>query len=222
MTAHKRLISFGCSMTAGDELEGFSTNPLICSEHTYVGVMAKRMGLEHICMARPGMGNDGIFRVAMQSVLSGVISTGDFVVIGWSGMARREYYHSPTNSYVSLFPAAISVVKDIWAKTVYRDDISDLCDAYEIESGFRNDAVDLQIMQHYVWSLSSVFKERGVSHLMNAALWGVDEPIPEFPSEFYTDDVFISWAKQHHPVHAGGHPVEAAHTGWADKLLGAI
>jgi len=222
MKRYDRVVSFGCSMTAGDELRGFSSCPLVCSKETYAGVIADRLGVEYKCLAESGMGNDGIFRVLMNEIRCGKLTDRDLVIIGWSGIHRREYYLSDTKKWISMFSAAIPNTKKRWKDTPYNRDIEDLCEAYTTEIGITDDIALVDTFANYVWAIDGVLKSRGINAIMSSTVWSTNLPLPPLPDSFYTDDTFMSWSVSRYDRHIGGHPVEEAHLGWADKLLGLV
>ena len=85
-----RLIAFGDSMTWGSDLQDCREIPPISSNHTWPALLAQSLGLEYVCLAFPGIGNDSIVRYFSNYI--GQIRPDDIVIVNWTWIDRWEYF----------------------------------------------------------------------------------------------------------------------------------
>jgi hypothetical protein len=94
-----KLKSFGCSFIFGTDLadDGRHLPVPTPSNHTWPAHLARHLGFDYDCHARPGSGNLQIAERVLSHASQG---NSDFFVIGWTWIDRFDY----TNSVISNTP----------------------------------------------------------------------------------------------------------------------
>jgi len=195
-----RVISFGCSFTWGDEIDG--ENQCVHSENSYAGLIAQHFSVPYLCLAIPGIGNDAIERMVTEYLMQDK-QTGDIVVIGWSALTRREYIWR--NSYRYL----IANMKHNQMYQEFHD---------QIMSEAEWDLLDREYYQT-VFRTQSILAYFGVTNIMVNCLVG--------PKNLNGLDIscmdFYSWVlKTEHPLGKGRHPLGEAHRAYSKLVLTAL
>jgi len=223
MTGVSRVVSFGCSMTFGQELP--DCDPTTGSPTSYAGIIASKFDLPYVCLAAPGAGNDKIFRTVMEFARTNM-NDDDFIIIGWSMLHRREYYSQPHHSYMSMVPSATVADYDCWyGKLVNNEWNSDALNHYQWflantpEDVMFNDYINLAV------ALAGYLRSRGIKFIMLQALWEIQDyqslitELINMP-EYYSDISFISkmFLDNIH-LYPCNHPKPLGHQIWADIIL---
>lgn len=100
LVAADRIVSFGCSMMFGYEMQD-TISWEQASSKTFPGLLAKRYDCEYVCNASPGASNDYILR-RIHKYLSTERKENDFIIIGWTSHLRREMFNSVEGKYQLL------------------------------------------------------------------------------------------------------------------------
>lgn len=90
------LISNGCSISAGDEISGKGEIYTIENNtYNYANLLAKKINAKHINLSEGANGNSRITRITLEYLETQLEYFNDdiFVLIGWSGFTRMEFYY---------------------------------------------------------------------------------------------------------------------------------
>jgi len=220
-----RVVSFGCSMVFGEELPDCTKIPRHPSEFAFASLIAKKYEKDYLCLAQPGNGNDAIFREIMNYVRNDYIE-GDFLVIGWSGQHRREYFDKSSSSYTSFGPLA--AVKYDWQniKPASRQQfVKAALDSYKLFLENADDNELINEMINTIVATSGYLRNNHIPFFMCQSLWEINayhELIPELVDmpEHYTDMSFMTriFSNGGH-FYPGMHPTLAGHDEWATELI---
>jgi hypothetical protein len=92
-----KLKSFGCSFVFGTDLADDGRNlPMPTpSQHTWPANLARKMGYDYECYARPGSGN---LQIAERVLTHWSVNEPAFFVIGWTWIDRFDYTNSTINN----------------------------------------------------------------------------------------------------------------------------
>lgn len=220
------LKSFGCSFIFGTDLADSGQGEItpIASDNTWPALLAKKLGYDYECLARPSSGN---LQIA-ERVLSHAYHDEDvFYVIGWSWIDRFDY----TNSDISNRP--ILARWQNW-RTIMPNDPEELASTYykELHSEFRDKLSSLM----YIKLVIDTMKQKGKSFLMTYQddllfdqKWNHTPAVIElqnFTKPYMTDfegQTFLQWSKsQGHKISPALHPLESAHLAAADYLITVV
>jgi hypothetical protein len=85
-----RLKSFGCSLIFGSELhdDGRNLPRPTPSKHSWPALLAKDLGYEYDCYARPGAGN---LQIAERVLSQAACNERHLFVVGWTWIDRFDY-----------------------------------------------------------------------------------------------------------------------------------
>ena len=208
-----KLKSFGCSFIYGSEL---SDNPYIYkySDLTWPAILAKRLGYDYECHARPGSGNLQIAERVLNECDKNDLAV---YIIDWTWIDRFDFIKSqdPWQPWGTLRPSSMEKHAESYYKNLhseYRDKLTTLISVKTVIDILLEK--DIQFLMTYEddlifdqnWHISSAVKElqKAVSKHMTT----------------FEGLGFLSWSrKKAFSESAKWHPLEQAHQAAADYML---
>ena len=218
-----KLKSFGCSFIFGSELadDGRDLPTPTPSNYTWPAHVARHLGYEYECRARPGAGN---LQIAERILTHAVDAVDEFFVIGWTWIDRFDYTNlimdtHPTAAQWSNWRTLMPIDSTPAAQTYYRD----------LHTEYRDKLTTLMSMRLVIDTL----KQKNVPFIMTymddltfdqrwnttPAVTDLQEYVQPYMTRF--DNLnFSDWSrKQGHAISDIGHPLEAAHSATAEYLI---
>jgi hypothetical protein len=212
------LKSFGCSFIFGTDLRDHNRGAPydISSQLTWPALLAKDLGYDYQCHARPGSGNLRILEKVLTQ--AGQSNSDDLFVVGWTWIDRFDYTVDPTGrDHVydlaghNLWKTITPTGSDLVTQSYYRD----------LHSEFRDKLTTLISIKTAI----DILKQKNISFIMTC----IDELI--FGTEWHTtpaiinlqnyicpnitkfdNQTFLNFSKQKgFPISETLHPLEAAH-----------
>ena len=210
------LKSFGCSFIFGSDLsdDGQTVTYATPSKLTWPALMAKKIGLNYACYARPGSGNLRI----LESVLSHA-ATGekDLFVIGWTWIDRFDYT-TTQDEWKTILPVDTTAL----AKTYYKD----------LHSQYRDKLTTLLQIRIAIDALNQSqipFIMTYMDDLIFESKWHTTSAVTslqEFVQPYMTTfegNTFLDWARtKKYEISPTLHPLEPAHVAAAEFMLKQI
>lgn len=195
------LKSFGCSFIYGtDLLDGYG----LPSNFTWPALLAKELGYQYQCYAKPGSGNLQI----TEQILNHLNSAESCVfTIGWTWIDRFDYNNRDDDSWKTIMP----VDTDSLAKTYYRD----------LHSQYRDKLTTLLNIKLAIDTLnqrSIPFIMTYMDELIFETDWHTSPAIIELQNYIkphmvnFEGSTFLEWSKKKgFPISETLHPLEPAH-----------
>ena len=210
------LKSFGCSFIFGSDLsdDGQTVTYATPSKLTWPALMAKKIGLNYACYARPGSGNLRI----LESVLSHA-ATGekDLFVIGWTWIDRFDYT-TTQDEWKTILPVDTTAL----AKTYYKD----------LHSQYRDKLTTLLQIRIAIDALNQSqipFIMTYMDDLIFESMWHTTSAVirlQEFVQPYMTTfegNTFLDWARtKKYEISPTLNPLEPAHAAAAEFMLSQI
>lgn len=200
------LKSFGCSFIFGTELhdDGYGGPYATPSQHTWPALLAKDLGYDYQCHARPGSGNLQI----LEKLLNQLTNEPTLYVIGWTWIDRFDYINPINNAWKTITPTDTDDRATYYYKNLhsqYRDKFTSLT-AIKIAIDLLN-AKNAKFIMTYMDDL--MFETNW--HL-NAGVANLQQQIKPYLHNFDGDN-FLEWSrKKGFPIGTRGkHPLEQAH-----------
>lgn len=221
-----KLKSFGCSFIFGTDLadDGRNLPAPTPSNHTWPAHLARHLGLDYKCYARPGSGN---LQIAERVLSHSAEDRDSFYVIGWTWIDRFDY----TNSTISNHPQDIK-----WGnwRTIMPVDETDLAKIYYkgLHSEFRDKLVSLINIKLVIDTL----KQKNINFIMTYmddllfdkkyhvthAVVDLQKYIWPYMTNF-GNQTFLDWSRgQGFDISATLHPLEKAHESAARVIIQAV
>lgn len=218
-----KLKSFGCSFIFGSELadDGRGLITPTASKHTWPAHLARYLGYEYECYARPGAGN---LQIA-ERILSHTVNTEPAMfVIGWTWIDRFDY----TNAEINNRPLAqqwnnwrtlMPIDQDRLAKMYYRG----------LHTEYRDKLTTLMSMRLVIDTL----KQKSIPFLITymddltfdqqwnhtPAVIDLQNYVRPYMTQFEGKN-FLEWSQAHgYPEGAASHPLEQAHSAAGDYMI---
>jgi hypothetical protein len=207
-----RLKSFGCSFIFGSDLadDGRDKYYATHSRHTWPALLAKRLGMNYDCYAKPGSGN---LRIAERVLSQAACNEQNLYVIGWSWIDRFDYTDRQ-NHWLSIMPTMDTDV----SHSYYRD----------LHSQYRDKLTSLMAIKSCVDTL----KLKGCPFIMtymDDLLWETEwhttpaiTDLQNYVRPYFTDfggDTFLEWSRKNgYPISDMLHPLESAHLAACDYV----
>ena len=200
------LKSFGCSFIFGSELhdDGYGGPIATPSQYTWPALLAKDLGYEYQCHARPGSGNLQI----LDRLLNQLNNEPALYVIGWTWIDRFDYTNPFNNQWRTITPMdtdenAIYYYKNLHSQ--YRDKFTTLT-SIKLAIDMLN-AKNASFIMTFMDDL--IFETNW--HL-NAGVARLIEEVKPYLHNFDGDN-FLEWSrKKGFPIGTRGkHPLEQAH-----------
>jgi hypothetical protein len=218
-----KLKSFGCSFIFGTDLSDDNRNREIPapSKHTWPAYLARHLGYQYRCYARPGSGN---LQIAERVLSHATQSDGDLFVIGWTWIDRFDY----RNSSISNTP--IATKWNNW-KTLMPIDNGSLAKTYY--QGLHSESQDKLCSLMYIKLIIDTLTQKKIPFLMTYMdellfdqQWNTTEAIIDLqnyvrPHMTQFDGLnFLEWSRANgFDISATLHPLEQAHQSAADYMI---
>jgi len=207
------LKSFGCSFIFGSDLadDGRDLPYATYSQLTWPAHLARHLGQNYDCFARPGSGNLQILEKILNQVPSS--SSADLFVIGWTWIDRFDYYDSGYNPKTKRTP---------WS-TIMPIDTTDLAKVYyrDLHSEYRDKFTCLSYIKLAIDTLNQKnipFIMTYMDELLFDQQWHVTPAVTalqDFIKPYMTTfegQTFLNWSRAHgYPESVTWHPLEPAH-----------
>jgi len=216
-----QLKSFGCSFIFGSDLSDAVATPgslVIPSQNTWPAHLAKHLGYNYNCYARPGSGNLQIVECILNQVSNS--SATDLFVIGWTWIDRFDYVDTnnkwpETTPWSTIMPTDDTAV----AKVYYRD----------LQSEYRDKFTNLS----YVKLAIDILEQKGIPFIMTwqdplmfdqqwhitPAVTYLQEYIRPYVTAF-NNQTFLEWSRTHgYKESAQWHPLEEAHLAASNYII---
>ena len=209
------LKSFGCSFIYGSELSGTDPYSIVNpSNLTWPALIAKQLGLEYHCYARPGQGNLKIYSDILSNSYQ---NDNSLYVINWTWIDRFDYVN-PQEQWKTLRPSETGDVEKFYYQNLHSQITDMILSASLIVSA-----------AEHLNSLGCSF----VMSYMDQNLFTAVDPTWHDPRYVqvlqqklnsilvnFDGMNFVDWSQQHgYPVSDSWHPLEAAHAAAADYWL---
>jgi hypothetical protein len=207
------LKSFGCSFIFGSDLadDGRDQHRATPSQLTWCAHLARDLGQNYECHARPGSGNLQILERVLNQIPTSTPK--DLFVIGWTWIDRFDYYNPHYNPRTSLTPWSTIMPIDTndTAKMYYRD----------LHSEYRDKFTSLT----YIKLAADSLEQQGIPYIMtymdellfdqrwhtSPAVLSLQEQVRPCMTTF-DGKSFLEWSKQKgFPISETLHPLEPAH-----------
>jgi hypothetical protein len=218
-----RLKSFGCSFIFGSELAD-DGRELPCptpSNYTWPAHLARHLGYEYECYARPGAGN---LQIAERILSHATVDEPSFFVIGWTYIDRFDY----TNSIINNSPMASKWLN--W-RTLTPSDTNDLARTYYsgLHTEYRDKVTTLMSIKLVVDTLTQkniLFLMTYMDHLMldqtyhvTPAVTDLQDYIRPYMNTFEGKN-FLEWSRHYgFPEGNNSHPLEQAHQAASEYMI---
>lgn len=212
--------SFGCSFVFGTDLPDNPESAVLAwpvgqfSRLTWPALMAKTLGMEYECFARPGSGN---LQIAERLLNECARHSADLVVVDWTWIDRFDYIKS-------LDPW------QPWGTTRPGDQQNASTNYYKYLHSEYTDKLNTLI---YIKTVIDTLLEKGIQFIMTYEdelifdrRWHVSESIvylQDYIKPYMTTfdgKTFLDWSRQHgYPESATWHPLELAHRVAAEYMF---
>lgn len=216
-----KLKSFGCSLIFGTDLhdDGRDGNFATPSQYTWPALMAKELGYEYTCRARPGSGNLQIWEKLINSLTE---SDPALYVIGWTWIDRFDYIKADSPPWPgggARWSTIMPVDTNNVSQNYYRD----------LHSEHRDKLVSIQCIK----SAIDLLKAHGHQFIMTSMdslildqRWNISPgaiPIQEEIRSYLRDfngKNFLDYSRDRgHEISSTMHPLESAHEDVAQLVL---
>jgi len=218
------LKSFGCSFIFGSDLADDGRNGPFAtpSQLTWPAHLARQLGRDYECYARPGSGNLQILeRMLNQAVTS---SGTDLFVIGWTWIDRFDYYDSNYDPTTKRTPwsTVMPIDENPVAKTYYKHLHSEYRDKFSCLS--------------YIKLAIDTLDQRGIPFVMTYMdellfdqRWHISPAVTELQQYIqhrmttFNGQTFLDWSRENgYPESDTWHPLESAHQGGFELIYSTI
>jgi hypothetical protein len=212
------LKSFGCSFIFGTDLLDNNNCPSYTtfSQSTWPALLAKNLGYNYDCYARPGIGNLRILEKIL--IHANKIDSNDLFVIGWSWIDRFDHTVAQADQYHQLDLAG----QNCW-QTVMPTDTDNKSQVYyrDLHSQYRDKLTTLI----YIKTAIDTLKQKNISFIMTymdelmfetewhttSAILDLQDYIRPYMTQF-ENKTFLEFSKEKKfPISETLHPLECAH-----------
>jgi len=214
-----KLKSFGCSFIFGSELsdDGGGQSYATPSQLTWPAHLARHLGYEYECYARPGSGNLQI----TEAVLTQLADPEPAVyTIGWTWIDRFDYYPAtPKTPSRSPWRTIMPIDTDPVAQVYYRD----------LHSEYRDKLTTLIHMQTVLAALNKHGHNYIITYMDNLVFdqrWHTTPAVIKLQTQVephmtqFAGMSFLDWSRANgYPETDMWHPLEAAHSAAAEYLI---
>lgn len=213
------LKSFGCSFIFGSDLSDCDNNPPWPngSLSTWPAHLAKQLGYNYQCWARPGSGN---LQIAEKIINQSAVCQDSLYVISWSWIDRFDYYKSINSwqPWKTLTPGTLDHLAEMYYKNLhseYRDKLSNLMYIKLAIDTLRQK--DIPFIMTYMDEL--LFDRE--CHITPAVI-DLQDCVQPYMTTF-EGKTFLDWSRKYgYPESAGWHPLEQAHAEGAKVMRQAF
>lgn len=228
LTNSNRIVSFGCSLTYGEELFDSTPDGLNYSNEAYPAIIARYYKCNYISYAKPGYSNDSILRT-LHWYLQNECKENDAVLIGWSGIDRIELYNNVTMDYMSLSPGSLESLqrstKLFNFSSTAEKSFDEIIDIYKVILKYNDDKNTIDTFIRNVFYAQCALQSKNIPCIMVKAM-DIDVEIDN--ENFYSTRSFMEMSsyynKDHNNMHMkpNGHPNEEMHAAWGNELINWI
>lgn len=226
-----RIVSFGCSLTYGEELSDATPDGNKFSYKAYPARIADYYECDYTSYAKPGYSNESILRTLHDYITSDYTKK-DAVVIGWSGIDRTEFYNKVTGDFMALSPGSLEALNS--SANIFNftrrggKSYKQLIDAYKVISKYNDNANSLNAFTRHLFYAQSALAFRKIPFIMvNTMDIKTNALNIEFSDyrNLYTFRSFMKMAvcydKENgkNKMKPNGHPNEEIHHEWANELI---
>ena len=218
-----KLKSFGCSFVFGSDLDDCDNSPPRPknSNQTWPAHLAKRLGYEYQCYARPGGGNLQIAEQVLNQLEVSLDS--DLFVIAWTWIDRFDYW---TDSCV----LGTDFYKTNW-KTISPGDTEELSKLYyqNLHTEYRDKLTTLMNMKLIIDTLKQKkipFVMTYMDQLVFDKKWHVSPAVHDLQDyirpqmNLFEDKTFLEWSRDKgFEISSTMHPLEPAHRAAAEYMI---
>lgn len=205
MSNFSRVVSFGASITYGSELPD--------ANHTWSSIIARKLGVDYLCLAKPAAANASIAR----EILSYMDYSNDLVLVMWTSGTRYEFRTDNGWENISPWSDQKGFVRD-WYMGPGNFEYT------EISTMLRDVLLASQFLQAMNLPYLFVFDN---NELRTSATWNSKDPyiatlgdmLPWDNILWFNDTGFIDWTKQNGYSFVNTHPGVEAHQRAADYIL---
>jgi hypothetical protein len=212
------LKSFGCSIIFGTDLrdDNHGAPYATSSQLTWPALLAKDLGYEYQCYARPGSGN---LRILEKILTQASISTSDdLFVVGWTWIDRFDYTVDPTGrdhvydlSGNNLWKTLMPVNTDHRASVYYKDLHSEFRDKFTT-------LINIKIAVDALQQKNIPFIMTYMDELVFDTRWHTTVAVIDLQNYIrpymttFENKTFLDFSKEKgFPISETFHPLEAAH-----------
>ena len=208
-----KIKSFGCSFIYGSEL---SDNPHIWkySNLTWPAILAKRLGYDYECHARPGSGN---LQIAERVLNECDKNDSAVYIIDWTWIDRFDFIKSqdPWQPWGTLRPSSTEKHAESYYKNLhseYRDKLTTLISVKTVIDILLEK--DIQFIMTYEDDL--IFDQRWHA---SSAVKELQKTVSKHMTTFEGLG-FFSWSRENnYSISEAWHPLEQAHRAAADYMI---
>jgi len=204
--------SFGCSFIFGTDLKDNPENVILhdpvgrFSRLTWPALLAKKLGYDYNCYARPGSGN---LQIAERTLNECSPDSKSFFIIDWTWIDRFDYIKSldPWQPWGTLVPNQNNNIADQYYRYLHTEYKDKLCSLIYIKN-----VIDT-LMQNKIEFLMTyedalLFDQKWHT---SPAIITLQEYIKPYMMTF-EGKTFLDWSREKSfPESSGWHPLETAH-----------
>lgn len=214
--ANKKIVSFGDSFVFGSELDNNSTG-----DKSWVGLAAKRLGVDYETLAVPGCGNENIAQQIL-TYFSANPSDNVLAVINWTWGLRWDFYVPGKEKWTTL---GLTCVPSKLEPLVGLDEATKILEVYNKYPGHSimwskwRTLQNIYASQQYLKSIGVPSVQTTIDYDMWDTKWHAPGYIKTLQNltkdslENFEGRSFLDWSRENgFPVtEPGWHPLEPAH-----------
>lgn len=215
-----KIKSFGCSLVFGTDLhdDGRGLPRATPSKHTWPALLARHLGYEYKCYARPGSGNLQIWENIANQVAT---QESTLYVIGWTWIDRFDYIKEDAPGWLTVtrWKTIMPIDQNDTAEMYYRNLHSEHLDKMK-SLIYVKSAIDILLQNKCQFIMTSM------DDLLLDQRWNLStgmRPIQDFVRPYlssFNDQNFLEYSRHKgHLISATSHPLESAHRDVADLVI---
>lgn len=213
-----RLKAFGCSFIHGTDLHDDGRYDAFAdySRFTWPALLARHLGYDYSCYAKPGMGNMRILERLMTHLAA---NQRDFYVIGWSWADRFDYTGEPTHHNLAGWRTILPHDQTKLAEFYYRDLHSELRDQFQTLICIRT-AIDM--LKNKGCPFIMTWMDRLIwenSNQSSPAVTDTQDYIRPYMTDWNGKTFYEFALDGGYPISDTAHPLEEAHEAAANALI---
>jgi hypothetical protein len=226
-----KIVSFGDSFVFGSELKDNKHG-----DKGWIGLAAKKLGVEYETLAVPGCGNENISRQIL-TYFSNNPGDNVLVVINWTWGARWDFYVPGVEKWTTL---GLSCIPSKLAPMVGLEEAEKVLEFYNKYPGHSTLWDKFRTLQT-IYTTQQFLKQRNIPSVqtyMDAEMWDTTWHAPDYiktlqnltkePLQTFEGLTFLDWSYKHGftVTQPGLHPLEDAHAAacnlWMDHYGRAL
>jgi hypothetical protein len=220
-----KLKSFGCSLMFGTDLhdDGQGTGWATPSQHSWPALLAKHLGYEYECYARPGSGNLQIWENIADQTSSN--NSQSLYVIGWTWIDRFDYISDAT-----VHRHHCRKQRTKW-RTVMPIDQDSVAEMYYKE--LHSEHLDKLKSITYIFAAVNLLQSKNIPFIMTSlddlildTRWNISPGMISMQNiihpliSSFQGQTFLRYSQERgHSISATMHPLESAHRDVADLVI---